>query len=373
MRNAAGDPGWTSWFPGRGRSRRTSPLLAWAAILLLAPTSPALAHPLKVGFADIAVREQAVELLLSVNLFELDLLLALDRDLNATIEPAELEAKTPEILAYLRSKIQVSHGGEALPMEAAPFRIGRSADGKATFEARLSFRSSRPLADGFTIRCEPLTDLGSDHQTIAKIAREGRVEQFIFQEGARYEAKGRAFLAYAAQFLSLGIHHIFIGYDHIAFLLGLLLMGGTLLNILKIVTAFTLAHSVTLSLAALDLVTLPGRLVEAGIAFSVAYVALENLFSTRFDRRWLVSFFFGFIHGFGFASILQEMALPQSGLVSSLFFFNVGVEIGQVLIVAIILPFLLLLQKSQFHYAVMRAASAAIFTVGMLWFYQRAL
>lgn len=258
-------------------------------------------------------------------------------------------------------------------MEADPFRMGRSGDGKATFEARLTFRSSRPLADGFTIRCEPLTDLGSDHQTIAKIFRDGRVEQFVFQQGVLYGATDRGFLAYAAQFLSLGIHHILIGYDHIAFLLGLILMGGTFLNIFKIVTAFTLAHSVTLSLAALDLVTLPGRLVEAGIAFSVAYVALENLISTRFDRRWLVSFFFGFIHGFGFANVLREMALPRSGLISSLFFFNVGVEVGQVLIVAIILPFLWSLQKSHFQHTVVRVASAAIFVVGVVWFYQRAL
>lgn len=331
------------------------------------------AHPLKVGFADVTVRRTEIELLLSVNLFELDLLLSLDRNLNAQVEPAELESKTPEILDYLRGKIRVWHGDEALPMEAEPFRIGRSADGRATFEARLVFRSRRPFENPFTIQCEPLTDLGPDHQTIAKISRQGQVEQFVFQKGVIYEAKGRGFLAYAGQFLALGIHHIFIGYDHIAFLLGLLLMGGTLLNILKIVTSFTLAHSITLSLAALDIVILPPALVESGIAFSVAYVALENLFFTRFDRRWLVSFFFGFIHGFGFANVLKDMSLPQSGLISSLFFFNFGVEVGQVLIVLIFLPFLWLLRRSEYHQPVVRAASALIFSVGLFWFYQRAL
>ncbi|MGH7433917.1 MAG: HupE/UreJ family protein [Candidatus Methylomirabilales bacterium] len=346
--------------------------IIFTTILLLLHSPPLLAHPLKVGFADITVRKTEIELLLSVNLFELDLLLSLDRNLNAQVEPAELESKTPEILEYLTGKIKVSLGHEPLPMEAGPFRIGRSSDGKQTFEARLTFRSSRPLEDTFTIQCEPLTDLGPDHQTIAKISREGRIEQFVFQKGVTYEGKPRGFLAYAVQFLGLGMHHIFIGYDHIAFLLGLILMGGSLLNIIKIVTSFTLAHSITLSLAALDIVTLPSRLVESGIALSVAYVALENLFFKSFDRRWLVSFFFGFVHGFGFANVLKDMSLPQSGLISSLFFFNFGVEVGQVLIVSIILPFLLSLRKSQFHQMVVRAASAVIFSVGVLWFYQRA-
>ncbi len=346
--------------------------IIFTTILLLLSSPPLLAHPLKVGFADITVRPSEIELLLSVNLFELDLLLSLDRNLNAQVEAEELEGKTSEIREYLSGKIKVFLGREPLPMEAGPFRIGRSADGKPTFEARLMFRSSRPLEDTFTIQCEPLTELGSDHKTIAKISREGRIEQFAFQKGVIYEGKRSGFLAYALQFLRLGIHHIFIGYDHLAFLLGLILMGGRLINILKIVTAFTLAHSITLSLAALDVVTLPSRLVESGIAFSVVYVALENLFFKNFDRRWLVSFFFGFVHGFGFANVLKDMALPRSGLISSLFFFNFGVEVGQVLIVSILLPLLWLLKKSQFHEPVVRVASAAILSVGVLWFYQRA-
>ncbi|MFQ5801954.1 MAG: HupE/UreJ family protein, partial [Candidatus Methylomirabilales bacterium] len=236
--------------------------LLLTAIFLVLHTPPLLAHPLKVGFADITVRNNEIELLLSVNLFELDLLLSLDRNLNAQVEPEELETKTSEILEYLSGRIKVFLGHQPLPMKADSFRIGRSADGKPTFEARLTFRASRPLEDSFTIQCEPLTDLGPDHKTIAKISREGRTEQFVFQKGVVYEGKRRGFLAYAVQFLGLGIHHIFIGYDHIAFLLGLLLMGGRLLNILKIVTSFTLAHSITLSLAALDVVNVPSRVVE---------------------------------------------------------------------------------------------------------------
>ena len=342
-----------------------------ASVLLILHSQPSFAHPLKVGYADITVKEREIEVRLSMNLFELDLLLSLDRTLNAQVEPEELEAKAHEISFYLREKIRVNVGGEALPMEADAFRIGRSVDGQPTFEARLRFPSGRPL-ESFTIQCEPLTDLGPDHKTLATISRDGSVEQFVFQKGVSYEGRPRTFWAYAYQFLGLGVHHIFIGYDHIAFLLGLLLMGGRLLNIIKIVTSFTVAHSVTLTLAALDVVNLPSRLVESGIAFSIAYVALENLFFKTFDRRWLVSFFFGFVHGFGFANVLKEMHLSKTGLVSSLFFFNFGVEVGQIIIVSLFVPVLWMLGRTRAYGMTVKLASVAIFSVGAFWFLQRA-
>jgi hypothetical protein len=341
------------------------------AVLLLLPATPLDAHPLNVGYAQITVHAREVVIALSLNLFELDLLLALDRNLDARVDQEELEAKQAAILDYLRGKIAVSAAGEELPMAAGPVGIGRGADGKALLEATLLFRSVTPLT-AFTIRSEPLTELGADHTMLAKITDEGRVEQFVFQHGAVYDRRARGFWAHALQFLGVGVHHIFLGYDHVAFLLGLLLMGGPLLNIVKIVTAFTLAHSVTLSLAALDLVTLPARLVEAGIALSIAYVALENLFFTTFDRRWLVSFVFGFVHGFGFANVLKEMHLPASGLAASLLFFNVGVEVGQILIVALVVPLLWGLSRTPVHRTAVRLASVAILSAGAFWFFQRA-
>src|SRR3972149_11847286 len=163
MRGSARHPGRrTSPLPP-SRCRGARKILAFTALLFLLPSSPLFAHPLKVGFADITVRKTGIELLLSVNLFELDLLLGLDGNLNAQVERAELERKTPEILEYLSAKIKVSHGHEVLPMEAEPFSIGRSADGKPTFEARLTFRSSRPLEDPITIRGEQLPEVGAAH------------------------------------------------------------------------------------------------------------------------------------------------------------------------------------------------------------------
>jgi hydrogenase/urease accessory protein HupE len=347
-------------------------LIAWTALLLLLLGPPALAHPLKVGLATISVEPTQVLVELSVNLLELDLLLGLDRNLDARVESEEIESRRPELIAYLAERVKVTAGGAPLPLQAGPFRTGRASDGRSTFEVLLTFGAARALDRPLTIQCEPLTDLGPDHQTIATISREGRREQFVFHKGVVYRVEERGAVAHVVQFLGLGVRHILVGYDHIAFLVGLLLLGGGWWNLLAIVTSFTLAHSVTLSLAVLGLVTLPGRLVEAGIAFSVAYVGLENLLGRQPRRRWLVSFLFGFVHGFGLAGVLRDMALPRSALASSLLFFNLGVEVGQLLVVAITLPLLWVLGRGALHRAVVRVASLAILAVGVLWLYQRA-
>ena len=140
--------------------------------------------------------------------------------------------------------------------------------------------------------------------------------------------------AVVAKFVPAGIHHILIGPDHLLFLVGLLLLGGTMRQLALVVTSFTVAHSITLSLAALNIVTPPARIIEPAIALSIVYVGADNLLvrGGRDVRAW-IAFAFGFIHGFGFANVLREMDLPARALGWSLFSFNVGVEIGQLLVV----------------------------------------
>jgi hypothetical protein len=321
--------------------------------------------------ADIVIAERQVEIALSANLFELDLVLTLDRNLNATVEPDELEVNRAEILDYLRRTVSVSAAGEALPLEAGRFTIGRGADGKALFESTLRFSSARPLGN-VVIRCEPLGDLGADHTTLARITAGGRTEQFAFRRGVAYEAGADA-LDRFAQFLRLGTVHIFTGYDHLAFLVGLLLTGGGFVRLLKIVTAFTVAHSVTLSLAALGVVAIPAAVVEAGIALSIVWVALENLFWPYLDRRWLVSFLFGLVHGFGFAAILAEMRLGASALAASLFSFNLGVELGQAAIVLTVVPVLAWVARTRAHQVTTRSLSALLLSLGLFWLWERVL
>ncbi len=185
--------------------------------------------------------------------------------------------------------------------------------------------------------------------------------------------------AAAWRFLRLGVEHIFTGYDHLAFLLALLLLGGKFLDLVKIVTSFTIAHSLTLALAALGIVHPPTRWVEALIAASIVAVAGENLWALRggqggsarvasaLRHRWRVTFVFGLVHGFGFASALQELGLPRSALVAGLVSFNLGVELGQLTVVALAFPVLSWLRSLR-HFVPKgpRFLSAAIAAFGLV-------
>ncbi len=176
----------------------------------------------------------------------------------------------------------------------------------------------------------------------------------------------------ATGFFLLGVEHIATGYDHLLFLLALILCGGRLLELLKIITAFTIAHSLTLGAAALDLVTLPSTMVESVIALSIAYVAFENLYPRyAVSRRWAVSFLFGLVHGFGFSSVLKEIGLPKDSLLLSLLNFNLGVEAGQLVAVAVIVPLLVWVRRTPFEARVVRLVSLAVLAVGLGLFVER--
>jgi HupE / UreJ protein len=183
-------------------------------------------------------------------------------------------------------------------------------------------------------------------------------------------APGRSF----ASFLTLGILHIATGWDHLLFLFALLLGGGRLGQLVKIVTAFTVAHSVTLIAAALDVVTLPERLVESAIALSIVYVAVENMVlgERGVSKRWLVALLFGSIHGFGFSSVLKDIGLPADGLAWALFAFNLGAEAGQLVIVACAVPLLWMLQRVSWRRRAVQGVSATTALAGSAVFVHRA-
>ena len=171
--------------------------------------------------------------------------------------------------------------------------------------------------------------MGNDHHTLAIIMWSGGSQQFAFGTDARETAvtvsAAPEVSRGAGSFFPFGILHILTGYDHLVFLLALILRGGNVWSMLKIITAFTLAHSITLALAALNIIALPGSLIEAIIALSIIYVAAENLFLKHaVSHRWAVSFLFGLVHGFGFSNVLRELGLPREGLIWSLLNFNLG-------------------------------------------------
>jgi hydrogenase/urease accessory protein HupE len=176
------------------------------------------------------------------------------------------------------------------------------------------------------------------------------------------------------KFGEAGVEHIVTGYDHLCFLFALILWANRIWPVVKIVTAFTVSHSITLSLAALNIFTLPTTLTESLIAASIIFVAVENFFSRNVDKRWRVTFLFGFIHGFGFASALTEMGVPQNAVVPALAAFNIGVELGQIAIVLLAIPVLLFIDKQtkgERHDKLVYASSAVIALFGAYWLLER--
>lgn len=149
-----------------------------------------------------------------------------------------------------------------------------------------------------------------------------------------------------AEYTYSGIEHIFIGYDHIAFIVAVLLWAGRIWPVIKVATSFTVAHSITLTLAVLGVVEIPGAVIEPLIAASIVFVAVENLVSRDMERRWKYTFLIGLVHGFGFAGVLREFGLPGDAVATALVAFNLGVEIGQVAIIAVFLPALLLVERA---------------------------
>jgi hypothetical protein len=274
------------------------------------------------------------------------------------------------LLAAVRDKVTLIAGGRRC--EAGPGSIPAAESAAESLTLVVEFACADADRD-LLIRDDLFDVFGRDYHTLARIEAPGRTVQFAFTPETR-ESRVSAAAGGFGSFLRLGVEHILSGWDHLLFLLALLLRGGGWLALAKIITAFTAAHSVTLALAALEVVTLPDRLVEAVIALSIAAVAAENLLGRPvLSRRWLVSFGFGLVHGFGFSSILREIGLPTQGLLLSLLGFNTGVELGQALVVAVALPALALLRHTRWEGRVIRTASLAVLIVGAALFVERTL
>jgi hypothetical protein len=218
------------------------------------------------------------------------------------------------------------------------------------------------------------------HETFLDVHQKGRVirQAVLTREHPDtdfYTTGAAGALAVIATFAAAGMHHIFIGPDHILFLIGLLLLGGRLSRLFTVVTGFTIGHSLTLALATLGIVTPPARIIEPLIALSIVWVGIGNLRTREGGGDWriLAALGFGLIHGFGFASVLREFGLPREALGWSLLSFNLGVEAGQACIVGVVAPLLALLRTTAPRAAPrwIAAASWCVIAAGGFWFFQR--
>jgi hydrogenase/urease accessory protein HupE len=276
------------------------------------------------------------------------------------------------LLGHLRVKLTLVDQGRQCEPAQGYVDAGAAEAERVTLV--MDFACASDVRD-LSIRDDLFDVLGTDHHTLAKIESGGEIRELAFATEAR-EARvsvgAREHSREEGSFFRLGVEHILTGYDHLLFLSALLLRGGRLLSLFKIITAFTVAHSITLALAVLGLVTVPERLVECVIAVSIVYVALENVFLRDApSHRWLVSFLFGLVHGFGFASAIEPLALPRGRLALALLGFNLGVEAGQALVVALLLPLLLWMRGSIWEPRTVQAASLAVAAVGCAWLIER--
>jgi hydrogenase/urease accessory protein HupE len=290
------------------------------------------------------------------------------------LDPATAEAQRAAIESLVRGRLQVAGDGGVLTPAFAGIEV---VPDRSSVRLRVRWPVSR--LPGRLDVTAVLFPYDPNHQTFINVYERGALTSQAILDGRRssyeyFAGTRQGTWAVVRKFLPAGVHHILIGPDHLLFLIGLLLLGGTLRKLALIVTAFTAAHSVTLALAVLDIVNPPARLIEPAIALSIIYVGADNLLiGNGRDTRALVAFVFGFIHGFGFANVLREMDLPPRALGWSLVSFNVGVEIGQLAVVLVVASALALVRTR--HEAAGRrlafAGSVAVIAAGSYWFIQR--
>jgi hypothetical protein len=356
-------------------------------LLLLGLVRVAAAHQSSVAYVAISETPEGAELAVRVSTRDLYEALGLDKERDATDE--EITTGADRLDRYVRERIKLTaSGGAACSVEGRGVSV--MSQGDRFVELRWLARCP---GDKMIIDYSLFLDLDPRHTGMIQLRRGATVLTHELSKGFQHlelpvgAGTGGAGLG-AGHYIVKGVEHIFTGYDHIAFLVGLLLVvvlrrregvwevrgvRAAAPYTLKVVTAFTLAHSLTLILAALDVVSIPSRLVESAIAASIVYVAIENITTGDPQHRWPLAFLFGLIHGLGFASMLRPL-LPPSGVVVPLLLFNVGVELGQVAIVLVLFPILHGLAKlsvSRYRRVVLLGGSAAIGVLGVLWLIER--
>lgn len=350
----------------------------------------ALAHKPSDSYLALRTDGAMLEGQWDIALRDLEYAIGLDADGDGAITWGELRVRRAELSAYALARLALRTDGQPCTLALRELLVDEHSDGAYAvlrFEARCATRSQRTLYIGYSL----FADLDPTHRGLVRVQHDAVTASGVLgPERPRLEirlgeaSRLRQFFDYARE----GVWHIWIGIDHVLFLVSLLLPAVLVYSarawapaprfalvfrdVFRIVTAFTVAHSITLSMAALGVLVLPSRLVESVIALSVVLAALNNLRPLVLGRRWLVAFGFGLVHGFGFASVLADLGLPRDALLVSLVGFNLGVEAGQLAIVALFLPAAFLARRHWgYRRAVLSGGSAAIALLAATWMLER--
>jgi hypothetical protein len=399
--------------PTFDRHLRAFVALATLATAILA-TAPAHAHKPSNSYLTLSVVGARIEGRWDIALRDLDHGMGLDGDGNGSITWRELHSRQDDVAAYALGRLVLMSDGVPCGTRFRDLRVASHSDGGY---AVIGFDAScavEPRVLGMDY--ELFFDVDRQHRGIVRIDDAGGTRTAIFSAGDRSQRFDRAILAPSRQLgsaVKLGVEHIFSGIDHLFFLVALLLpavlvrmpersegaddnlgivrmpersgrhvrgqwepvssLRPAMVGVLKIVTSFTAAHSITLSLSALDVLHLPSRLVESGIAASVVIAALDNVVPVLDDDRWTAAFALGLLHGFGFSATLADLGLPRQNLLLTLFGFNMGVEVGQIAVVAVLLPALYLARRTwAYRRAGLVGGSVVIACIAGVWLVERA-
>jgi hydrogenase/urease accessory protein HupE len=357
-----------------------------AVLFLISYAQLSFAHDPGLSSADLTIKSQGIDAKVTFSLQDIEAFVPMDSDQDAEVTAAEQEAVKPKIAEWVLQGVQLALDGQTVrPVDT----------GKVSFDEKnnafIEFQYAQAPDKQLRLQANFLSQLPAGHKqfvTIKDLAGQGIGEKMLSQADNSIElnftvagvnsesAKSRTTSTFT-DFVLLGIEHILTGYDHLLFLFSLLIVTRSFWPALKIITFFTIAHSITLGLAGFNIIDIPSSIVEPLIAATIIYVALENI--VRGDhpkgRQWL-TFFFGLVHGFGFAAVLREMGISsyETGIMLPLFSFNLGVELGQITVAVIVLPIIWWLHKKPLiEPKLMPACSIVAALAGGYWLIERTL
>jgi hydrogenase/urease accessory protein HupE len=383
--------------------RKRSLICFFSILFLLISSYPiaTFAHAYSSSFTEINFLDKQTEIIFSIDTLSIiELVEGIDENQNGVLEKSELKAEEHHIDELIHSSIVVDKDNQQQEPEIKSIEFEKKEDKEFltfTFHYPAYFPGDTiTFMDGFYAN-----DSDTNYINLISAKNRGETSQAVLQgdnrnwtilltevqqeqgttegedvgESASDATESTPHMETSnngwGSFFKLGMFHILTGYDHLLFLLVLLLRKQTFKQYAAIVTSFTIAHSITLSLAVIGLVDLPSRFVEAMIAFSICYVAVENILKKEIRYRWGLTFVFGLIHGLGFANLLKEISINKTQLASSLISFNIGIEVVQILIVLLFLPILSFIHKQSYAKKVYQYGSILIFILGAFWLIER--
>lgn len=365
-------------------------LRAIALLWLVVGPTAAIAHDPGISRLDISVGESSIDLEASFALQDLAPLVAIDQNFDGLISESEWRRVQPTLESQHDALVSIHNNGKPL----TPSRVLAARDGRDGIHLRQHWEAVK-LGGRLTVEANALVHLSPGHRQFLEVrdSRGALVSNALLSARSTTHhvtltQSAPEMLAVLTDYLALGTEHIWFGLDHLLFLATLLLpavlvyvaprwepvttLRPALITVLKLITAFTVAHSLTLTATVMGWLVPPAGLVEPAIALSVVLVALNNLRPVFVRSRWCPAFAFGLLHGFGFASVLQDIGLPPAATAISLLGFNLGVELGQLTVVALLLPIAFWLRKeSGYRRYALQGGSMVAVVVASAWLVER--